>query len=311
MGENLLDFSSSSPLSLQDALGKGYNGLLALFGREFLPESLMEIKRKAADEEMDEHAVKRGYTASQTEEHQFRAKEEFARDPATKLMWHISGRGSLNGALSKFPQEVGRTVLLLYTEPGDVVVDPFAGHNSRMDLCIKAGRNYVGCDLSGPFMEFNNKRAAKLRKMYPEQWIALHHCDSRKQPIRDGIGDFTITSPPYYDIEYYGDEEEQLGKSKTYDDFMEGMEQVLRENFRTLKPGAYSAWFINDFRRNGVFHLYHCDIIDRGRRVGFTPHDIMVVDLGRCVRDCFINQAVELKILPKRHEYAVILKKPG
>jgi DNA modification methylase len=226
------------------------------------------------------------------------------------MMWHISGRGSLNGALSKFPQEVGRTIVLFYTEPGDTIVDPFAGHNSRMDLCVKAGRNYIGCDLSKDFMEFNRRRADILRKRFPKAEIQLHHCDSRKQPIADSVGDFTLTSPPYWDIEYYGDEDEQLGKIDSYEEFMDGMEEVLAENFRTLKSGAYSAWFINDFRKDKVFYFYHMDIAERGRRVGFIPHDILVVDLGRCVRDCFINQAVELKILPKRHEYAVIFRKP-
>lgn len=37
----------------------------------------------------------------------------------------------------------------------------------------------------------------------------LPHCSCL--PWDNGCGDFTITSPPYYNLEHYGDEPEQLG----------------------------------------------------------------------------------------------------
>lgn len=289
---------------------RGHNAMVSLFGREFLPESVMRIKRGLADAERDGPAASRRYEDSLSESHkQGKANKKLPFD--LRYMYHSSGRGSLNGALSKFPQEIGRTVLLFYSDPGCVVVDPFAGHNSRMSLCVETGRDYVGCDLSADFMLFNRKKAKQLIIEHPNCKVELHHCDSRSQPIPDATGDFCITSPPYYDIEEYGDEPEQLGKSETYAEFLDGMQSVVNENYRTLKPGAYSCWFVNDFRRNGVMHFYHSDIIQMGERSGFVPWDILIVDLGRCMRDCFINQAVSLKILPKRHEYCVVFRKPG
>ena len=44
--------------------------------------------------------------------------------------------------------------------------------------------------------------------------------------------------------------------------------------------------------------------------VGFTTHDILIVDFGPGIRDIFINQAIQQRILPKRHEYGLIFKKP-
>jgi len=46
------------------------------------------------------------------------------------------------------------------------------------------------------------------------------------------------------------------------------------------------------------------------QNVGFQPWDIMIVDLGRAFRESFIRQIVEQKILPKRHEYGIIVRKP-
>ena len=296
-------------LSALERSRKGESSLLALFGRaDLFPSSIMRVRRIHADEELDPAAAERNYINSLPERNAKALKDpntpKFAKD------MHRMNSGSLTGALSKFHQEIGRSIVIFYTEPGDLVVDPFAGHNSRMELCVAAGRDYAGCDLSGEYAHHNFAKRDELRKKYPNRTVRFFHCDSRDQPIPDEAGDFTITSPPYWDIEYYGPEDEQLGFCKTYQDFLEGMRLCIAENFRTLKPGAYSCWFINDFRRQGVMHFYHRDIIDLGKSVGFVPWDIMIVDLGRGLRDGFVNANIQLKMLPKRHEYCVVFRKP-
>ncbi len=667
--------------------GKGVSAMLnsrdsqaritALFGgRHLLPSSVMRARKIKPDAKEDEWGEKRSY--KNTAPLRDKLKELDLPDNM-KQSAVISGKGCAAGALSIFPQDIGRTVLIFYTEPGDVVVDPFAGHNSRMSLCVKEGRHYKGCDLSTEFMDFNRKKAVKLRKEFKEVEIELHHCDSRKMPIASEIGDFTITcydeetevltatgwkkfaavsyddeiatlnqnncieyqkpnditsghyegpmyrlstpfvdlrvtpnhnlyvqrrhknnyeliqaknlpprghfkikssgvwtgeeratftipglpttskvtgtghsmsekreksfrpasvsmdlfleflgywlaegslndrngkspggvvltsksraiaerfkevidglaiappariyqengvhrvhvhsrrlwkylaqfgysstkyiprellslskrqlhilfdalmagdgskngnrywtvseklrddvtelafklgyvasyrpgrstenqrirflndkliksnhtcwivhikkertetsvtvsgwkdgtkcsigweegyngtvrcvsvpnqviyvrrngkpiwcgnSPPYYDIEHYGDEPEQMANCPTYEEFLESMQLVMNENFRCLKPGAYAAWFINDFRRRGVFHSYHSDVINLGRQAGFVHHDIIVVHFGRGFRDCFVTQTFTQKIVPKSHEYCVVFRKP-
>lgn len=285
------------------------NSVIALFGGvENVPSSIMKGKFARPDKETDKPVVDRGlYEKSRNGEYLSKDKN---LPKSLRRAYHVSGSGCGSGALSTFPQNIGRSIVLLYSNPGDTIFDPFAGHNSRMDLCVKAGRNYIGCDLSNEFMAFNFQRADKLRGMHPKQSIELHHCDSRRIPVKDGVGDMTITSPPYYDIEDYGDEPKQLGKAKTYQGFLNGLVKVLRENFRILKAGAFAAWFVNDFRRKGKLHFYHIDVIRLAESVGFVPHDIMIVDLGRGIRDCFPNQIVKSRIVPKRHEYGLIFRKP-
>ena len=286
----------------------GRNSLVALFGGiELLPASIMRAKRAKTPEKVDELTTKRGYNNTAPGFEQSK-NNRLSKD--LKIAYAMSGKGCGAGALSAFHREIGRSVVLFYTNPGDIVFDPFAGHNSRMELCVRTGRHYVGCDLSTEFMAFNNKRAKQLCEEFPEANIVLHHCDSRKVPVKDEVGDFTITSPPYFDIEYYGDEPEQLGKAGSYKDFLIGLGKVMKENYRCLKPGAFACWFVNDFRKNKKFHLYHVDVIRLAKKAGFVPHDLMIVDMGNSIRDCFINQAIETKILPKRHEYCLVFRKP-
>ena len=234
-------------------------------------------------------------------------------DPNSPLaeIFDVSGQSVRSGALSMFPQNIGRAVLLLYSQEGDIVVDPFAGHNSRMELCVKENRHYIGYDISQSFMTYNQSLASELRDDYNTK-IHLYLGDSRDMKmIANAIGDFTLTSPPYYDLEDYGNEPEQLGKAHTYKEFLVELGKVARENFRCLKDGAFCVWFVNDFRRRGVFYLYHIDVLKLLTEAGFIPWDLMIVDLGYPIRAAFATQIVEQKILPKRHEYGLIMQKPN
>lgn len=282
---------------------ENHENILRQFGT--LPQSIMvhDKSDKAIDLMANERSYISGYHPSKKKAEGFRTSG--------------SGVAGKIGALSRFPQNVGRSLLLLYTNKGDTVIDPFAGHNSRMELCWRQNRNYIGQDLSHNFMEANRTIKAMLEKqaaddMFTKQFtasITLHEGDSRKMKAESESGDFTITSPPYFCIEHYGDEPEQLGNG-TYEEFLAGLYSVMDENFRCLRSGAYCVWCINDFRRGGKFYSYHEDTANGLRLAGFVQHDICITDLGSSMRACFPNQVIEQKILPKRHEYCLIFKKP-
>ncbi|HUU88616.1 MAG TPA: DNA methyltransferase [Candidatus Glassbacteria bacterium] len=217
--------------------------------------------------------------------------------------------------LSAFPQNIGRIITKIYCPEGGTVYDPFAGHNSRMELCYKAGMNYIGVDLCHEFMVDNKKMAQLLEKRNKESllpkknWIKLYEGSSAKVDLPDDFADFTITSPPYWDIEYYGPEEEQLGKAISYDDFIGDLYPHISENYRILKKGAFCCWFINDFRKKGIFYPYHIDLYKLFEEIGFIPFNTYIVDLGNPVNAAFVQDIIKNKILPKKHEYILVFKK--
>ena len=270
--------------------------ILRLFKGE-LPQSIMVARKSPRETD----SAKGSYEASTCAD----------RDDGLYSVFDVSSQNVRFGtAISQFPQNIGRVVLLLYTQPGQMVVDPFAGHNSRMELCVKEGRHYAGYDISTKFMDWNHQMATDLCEKYPGVTIDLTEGDSRYMTaIPDEHGDFTLTSPPYYNIEYYGDEPEQLGKAPTYAEFIDNLALVAKENYRVLKPNAFCVWFINDFRLGGKFYSYHTDVIDILTKAGFTQWDIMIVDLGTPIRAAFASQIVDEFILPKRHEYGIVMRK--
>lgn len=220
--------------------------------------------------------------------------------------------------LSAFPQNVGRTIIDFYCPEKGIILDLFAGHNSRMELCFKLNRNYIGVDVCHEFMEDNRKikrllyqkRKSSLNVYEHDSWIKLIEGSSANVDLPDESADFSITSPPYWDLEYYGDEPEQLGKCKTYEDFISSISKHVNENYRILKPGSFCAWFIADFRKNKKFYSYHIDLHYEFVNAGFVPFNTYIVDLGQTVNQQFVQVIQNTKIFPKQHEYCLLFTKP-
>ena len=239
------------------------------------------------------------------------------KDRRMRKIFKTSNMSCRAGGLSRFPQNIGRMLVKFYCPERGTVYDPFAGHNSRMELVHRTGRNYIGVDVSHEFMESNRKIKDGLTKQkglleHMRGTIRLIEGSSASVPgVPDEWADFTITSPPYWNLEYYGNEPEQLGKAKTYKSFLELLYPHVMENYRILKPGSFCIWCINDFVQDKVFYPYHIDISSLFVRAGFNLHNIYVTDLGQPIVASFLHTLIITKRFPKRHEYCVVGQKPG
>ena len=231
----------------------------------------------------------------------------------------IQGR---RGYLSRFPQSVGFVLIEIYCPERGLIYDPFAGHNSRMQLCFRNERSYVGVDICKEYMRHNRELRDVLLNNYTSgkskltddpfvPSITLIEGSSAKVDLPSNHADFTITSPPYWDLEYYGPEPEQLGSGRTYGAFMDALYPHILENYRILKPGAFCIWCINDFRKNKVFHAFHIDLYNLFSKAGFVPFNIYIIDLVSVVQASFVRDIEEHKIIPKQHEYILVFRKPG
>lgn len=230
----------------------------------------------------------------------------------------LSSIGARHGGLSRFPQDLGRFLVRFYTEEKDVILDPCAGHNSRMELCWRLNRYYVGLDISHNFMKLNLKIQDMLYEenngsMLPiEAKIKLIEADSRDllDYVPENSMDFCMTSPPFWFLEDYGSEPGQLGHAKDYGDFIYSLGVIVKNCFKALKPGAFIAWEVNDFRVEGKWYPYHADGIRLFRDAGFALHDILIVDYGSSFLSSFLSDVKHHRALPKQHAYIIIGRKP-
>jgi DNA modification methylase len=219
---------------------------------------------------------------------------------------------------SILPYDLMNRVIRFYSKKGDKVLDPTMGDMAAQTVTIHLGRSFVGYDVSEKNYKINEEVRDMLMGVGEQKLlsdikpdITLHFQSSEHILEGENTIDLVFFSPPYWDIEFYGEEAQQLGYKKSYPEFLKGLGKIISECFRVLKPGKFIVININDFRKGGLFYAYHVDVYNLLRKSGFLIHDCIIIDWGSCFGQCFARRIEETKTTAKKHEYLWIAKKPN
>lgn len=105
----------------------------------------------------------------------------------------------------------------------------------------------------------------------------LHQGDAREMPfLKPESVHLIVTSPPYWTLKRYRDQEGQLGHVEDYDEFLDSLDSVWSRCQEALVPGGRLVCVVGDVclsrRKNNGRHTVvplHASIQDRCRRLGF------------------------------------------
>jgi DNA modification methylase len=100
--------------------------------------------------------------------------------------------------------------------------------------------------------------------------------------IDDDSVDFIVTSPPYWSIlnkrpdhktkdvrldhglqQNYTDDQLDLGNISDYTVFLDTLTEILEALATKLRPGAYCAVFVSDFKHGSRYYPFHSDLYGR------------------------------------------------
>lgn len=104
---------------------------------------------------------------------------------------------------------------------------------------------------------------------------SLLNLDSREIDLKPESVDLIVTSPPYWTLKKYNDNESQLGGVADYDEFLEELDEIWKRAYDALIPGGRMVVVVGDvnvsrkaFGRHLVFPL-HASIQEHCRLIGF------------------------------------------
>ncbi len=141
------------------------------------------------------------------------------------------GRAGYKGAT---PSYIIWNLLQRYTQPKGLVVDPFAGSGTTLDVARDLDRRALGYDVH------------PTRK-------DIYRVDARKLPPElTGKVDFVFMDPPYSTHLDYGPDPRDIGKlSAGGNEYYQAMDQVFAETHRVLKPGRCMGLYVSDSYEHG------------------------------------------------------------
>lgn len=158
-------------------------------------------------------------------------------------------RGDYRG---NWPPQLVRNLLLRYTKPGEVVLDPMAGSGTTLIEAKLLCRNAIGVDISLEAIMLTRDR---LNFHYNpldgcNAEIKTYVGDARRLDlIEDNSVDLVALHPPYVDTIRYSENPLDISTIHDIDRYVEAMREVALEVHRVLKPGRYAAVLVGDTRR--------------------------------------------------------------
>jgi site-specific DNA-methyltransferase (adenine-specific) len=195
--------------------------------------------------------------------------EEWARYNTT--LWQCANN---DGYFASFHPEIPRRLIKYFTFAGDTILDPFMGGGTTLAVARELGRNSFGIECSQKAIKFAERRLAACQ--FSRAITKIVNGDSRKMPFEDEFFDFIVTSPPYFDIVHYSDDEEQLGNLHNYTEFLNEMVKVFKECYRVLKFEKYFCVVTSDVRKAKMYFPIHIDYVNKLREIGFRLHQILI-----------------------------------
>jgi DNA modification methylase len=153
------------------------------------------------------------------------------------------------------PSYVIWNLIQRYTQEGDLVVDPFCGSGTTIDVAKDTKRTARGFDVA-PYR--------------PD----IEKADARKLPLAANVADLVFMDPPYGDHIDYSDDPACIGKLSAYSPaYYQAMHRAIREAVRVAKPGGVIGVYVSDYfeKKKGFapvgFQLFTslasaCEIVD-------------------------------------------------
>ena len=132
------------------------------------------------------------------------------------------------------------------------ILDCFAGGSVRGVVAERLGYNYTGVDLRKEQIESNYKNAQEIGcDLDKINWIAGNSKDIDE--LVDDKYDLVFTCPPYFDLEVYSDDENDVS-NMNYEEFEEVYKEIIIKTVRQLKENRFAVVVISDVRDKKGFY---------------------------------------------------------
>ena len=248
----------------------------------------------------------------------------------TTTIWDFPIRGTwathLGDYRGNWPPQLVRNLILKYTNPGDLVLDPFMGGGTTLIEAWLLGRPSIGIDVS---KLAHQTASARLNQMHllseQDDRVSIESKYKPQLVLGDSTfskDDFLYTAiqpnsikllcvhPPYLDaLTYTDDHPDDLSRIREPEEFLARITAFALGSTEYLSSNNKCALLIGDVRRNGSIVPLGARTLDAFLEVGFELEDIIVKTQHRDRSNEFYFSSVEGYLLA--HEYLYIFKWPS
>ncbi len=231
----------------------------------------------------------------------------------TNTVWSFKKRGNwathdakYRGNWSPF---IPRNIILRYSNPGDLILDPFIGSGTTLVEAKLLGRNGIGLDINPDATKLTRKHL-KFECENPGR-VVVRQGDARDlKGIADNSIDLIAAHPPYANIIQYSEDLEGDLSHFQVKDFLPEIKKVSNACFRVLKKDKFCAVLMGDTRQKGCVIPLGFQVMQQFLSVGFTLKEIIIKEQHNCkATGYWKTNSIKYNFLLLAHEYLFVFKK--
>lgn len=160
---------------------------------------------------------------------------------------------------------------------GGLIFDPFAGGSVRGIVAEQLGFRYTGIDLRAEQIQANIQNAEEIGcDLSKINWINDNSLNMDNH-IQDDSADLVFTCPPYFDLEVYSDDPEDISNME-YEEFEKIYTEILVKSAAKLKNERFAIVVISDIRDKEGFYRGLCELTkDAYESVGMKLYNEIIL----------------------------------
>jgi DNA modification methylase len=232
----------------------------------------------------------------------------------TTTLWSFPERGSWatheGSYRGNWSPSIPRNLILRYTNPGDLVLDPFVGGGTTAIEAKLLGRPCIALDINEAALRQTRAHTRFSGGSVGE--LSILHGDAAHLPIRDDAVALVCAHPPYADIIAYSRDQAGDLSHKQPAAFLAALAAVAGECLRVTRPGGVCAVLMGDTRERGKVVPLGMETLQVFASAGFAPKEIVIkAQHNTRMEGTWRPRAAAQGFLLLAHEYLFILQKPG
>ena len=144
--------------------------------------------------------------------------------------------------------------------------------------------NYLGIDLSQDQVDENTKQYLDVASRYNISNISNWRCADSEEFLQsavysNAVYDMVFTCPPYYNLERYTKDEDDLSNMPTYKDFLKKYAQILRYASMMLANERFFVIVVSEIRnpKTGAYYGLVPDTLQILRECGLTYYNEIIL----------------------------------
>jgi DNA modification methylase len=78
-------------------------------------------------------------------------------------VWELSTNSGIKGHPAPFPEQLAQDHIISWSNPNDIILDPFMGSGTTGKMAYQNNRNYIGFEISSEYCDIANKRIEDVK----------------------------------------------------------------------------------------------------------------------------------------------------